>query len=266
MVKTLKIDHRESIEDFGNQFDTDNKFSGYLASKEIFADIVHPFNIKDIENKNIMEVGSGSGRIIKMLLQLLPKSIVSVEPSKAINIAKKNNVSNIVEFKNIKGEELKYKSKFDYVFSLGVIHHIPNYQLVCKNIYNSLNDGGKFICWVYGYEGNELYLFIFNNLRRITIMLPDFILRILTNILNIIAYPYLFLCKIFPMPLKKYFLEIFGKCNYLNRNYIIFDQLNPSYAKYFKKEEFYELLKNSGFNKINLHHRHGYSWTAICQK
>tara|TARA_B110000014_G_C19601931_1_gene318972 strand:+ start:231 stop:515 length:285 start_codon:yes stop_codon:yes gene_type:complete len=89
LVKTLKIDHRESIEDFGNQFSSDNKFSGYLASKEILEDIVHPFNIKDIENKNIMEVGSGSGRIIKILLQLLPKSVVSVEPSKAIHVAKK---------------------------------------------------------------------------------------------------------------------------------------------------------------------------------
>ena len=125
---------------------------------------------------------------------------------------------------------------------------------------------GKFICWVYGSEGNELYLLIFNNLRRITILLPDFILRVLTNILNIIAYPYIFLCKIFPLPLKKYLIEVFSKCSYSNRNYIIFDQLNPSYAKYFKKEEIYELLKDSGFKKIDLYHRHGYSWTVICQK
>ena len=40
-----------------------------------------------------------------------------------------------------------------------------------------LNLGGKFIMWVYGKEGNELYLFLFNNLRRITIYLPDFILK-----------------------------------------------------------------------------------------
>ena len=37
-----------------------------------------------------------------------------------------------------------------------------------------------FICWLYGYEGNEIYIFIFNNLRRITILLPDFVLRIIS--------------------------------------------------------------------------------------
>ena len=262
----MKIDHRESIEDFGEQFGVDNKFNGYLASKEILEDIVQPFNLNNIKNKSIMEVGCGSGRIIHNLKKLLPKNIIGVEPSSAIEIAKKNNISSIVEFKNIKGEEIKYQNEFDYVFSLGVVHHIPNHKLVCKNIYNSLKNEGKFICWVYGYEGNKLYLFIFNNLRRITILLPDLILRILTNILNIIAYPYIYLCKIFPLPLKKYFIEVFDKCNYVNRNYMIFDQLNPSYAKYFKKEEIYQLLKDSGFKKIELYHRHGYSWTAVCQK
>lgn len=262
----MKIDHKESIEDFGEQFGIDNKFSGFLASKEIVSDIVRPFNLENVANKNIMEVGVGSGRILKVLSKLLPKSIVAVEPSTAIKIAQQNNNLPNIKYKNIKGEEIEYKDEFDYVFALGVIHHIPNYKIVCKNINRSLKSEGKFICWVYGYEGNELYLLIFNNLRRITILLPDFILRVLTNILNIIAYPYIFLCKIFPLPLKKYLIEVFNKCSYLNRNYIIFDQLNPSYAKYFKKEEIYELLKDSGFKKIDLYHRHGYSWTAICQK
>ena len=36
-------------------------------------DIVHPFNLKLIKNKVIMEVGSGSGRILKNLLKFNPK-------------------------------------------------------------------------------------------------------------------------------------------------------------------------------------------------
>lgn len=138
--------------------------------------------------------------------------------------------------------------------------------MVCKKIYNSLKKNGKFICWVYGYKGNELYIFIFNNLRRVTIMLPDFILRIITNFLNIILYIYIFLCNFIPLPLKKYMINVFSKFSYEKRNYVIFDQLNPSYAKYFKKEEIYDLLKNNRFKKIKLYHRHKYSWTAIAQK
>ena len=87
----MKIDHKESIEDFGEQFGIDNKFSGFLASKEIVSDIVRPFNLENVANKNIMEVGVGSGRILKVLSKLLPKSIVAVEPSTAIKVAQQNN-------------------------------------------------------------------------------------------------------------------------------------------------------------------------------
>jgi len=263
----MKINHKDSYKDFGNQFITDNKINDYWGGIQNFKDIIFPFNPKLIKNKVIMEVGSGSGRIIKNLLKFLPQRIVSIEPSKAIGVAKKNNsFIKIIKFKKIKGENLQYKNKFDYVFSLGVIHHIPKYDLVCKKIYNSLKKNGKFICWVYGYEGNELYIFIFNNLRRVTIMLPDFILRIITNFLNIILYIYIFLCNFIPLPLKKYMINVFSKFSYEKRNYVIFDQLNPSYAKYFKKEEIYDLLKNNRFKKIKLYHRHKYSWTAIAQK
>ena len=96
--------------------------------------------------------------------------------------------------------------------------------------------------------------------------MPDLILKFLSHLLNIISYPYELLCKYFPLPLRKYFIEVFGKCSFEKRNYIIFDQLNPSFSKYFKKKELISLLKESGFKKISIKHRHGYSWLAIAQK
>ena len=58
---------------------------------------------------------------------------------------------------------INFEDEFDYIFSLGVIHHIPEAEIVCEKIYRSLKPKGKFIIWLYGKEGNELYLFIFNN-------------------------------------------------------------------------------------------------------
>ena len=40
-----------------------------------------------------MEVGSGSGRILKNLLFYQPSEITSIEPSEAIEVAKSNNNS-----------------------------------------------------------------------------------------------------------------------------------------------------------------------------
>ena len=57
----------------------------------------------------------------------------------------------------------RFLGEIDYIFSIGVIHHIPDAEIVCKKIYESLKPKGKFIIWLYGKEGNELYLFVFNN-------------------------------------------------------------------------------------------------------
>ena len=262
----MKIDHKDSFPDFGNQFKKDNSIDGYWGSVDLLKDIVTPFDLNDIKDKIIMEVGVGSGRISNNLLKFDPKILYGIEPSKAIEVARKNIKSNKIELINSKGENLNFSNKMDYVFSLGVIHHIPNYEKVLEKIYTSLKPGGKFIIWVYGKEGNELYLLIFNNLRRITIYLPDFILRIVSHFLNLFTYGYGFLCNFFNLPLRKYFVELFNKCSFEKRSYIIFDQLNPSYSKYFTKNELNEVLQKSNFANIKIVNRHGYSHTAIAEK
>lgn len=262
----MKIDHKESYQDFGKQFISDNKIDGFWGSIEMLKDIVYPFKLDEISGKDIMEVGVGSGRILNNLIKFNPKKVYAIEPSNAIEVAKKNIDSNKVKFLNIKGENLELSNEIDIAFSLGVIHHIPNYIDVLKKINISLKNNGKFIFWVYGKEGNELYLFIFNNLRRITIYIPDFILRILSYFLSLITYVYSFFCKFLNLPLKNYFNEVFSKCSFQKRSYIIFDQLNPSYSKYFKKEELENVLEQSGFKILEINHRHNYSWTVICEK
>ena len=38
-----------------------------------------------------------------------------------------------------------FEEKCDYIFSLGVIHHIKNPEDVIQNISSNLNDNGKFL-------------------------------------------------------------------------------------------------------------------------
>ena len=262
----MGFDKKSTIEEFGNQFTLYENIDGYWGSVEMLKDIVFPFDLNTIKNKKVIEVGSGSGRIINKLNLFNPSKIVAIEPSKAIEVAKKNNKGSSIEFLNIRGQDLNFNEEFDYSFSLGVIHHIPEYEIVCKKIYKTLKPGGKFIIWVYGYENNQLYLRIFNNLRRVTRIIPNFLLKILCKFLNISAVFYILLCRIFNMPLKDYFKNVFSKCSFKKREEIIFDQLNPSFAKYFKKEELLSLMETSGFKNIKIHNRYNYSWTAIGEK
>lgn len=262
----LKINHKESYKDFGKQFYIYQDIDGDFGSVRMFKDNIFPYNPIKIKNKVIMDVGSGAGKILKNILRFSPKKIYSIEPSNAINIAKKNIKSNKIEFLNIKAENISLKNKINIAFSIGVIHHIPNAKRVMRKIYQSLKKGGEIIFWVYGYENNEKYIFFSNLLRRICIILPDAILVILSNILNLLCYLYLVLCNIFNMPLKKYFNEVFFKCTFKKRTLIIFDQLNPSYVKYYKKEDIVSLLKNFDFKSITIQNRHDYSWTVIAKK
>jgi len=213
-------------------------------------------------------VGCGSGRILKNLLECEPEKIIVVEPSVAINVAKRNNVDALtkIDFDNIKAEEIDRFDEVDFCFSIGVIHHIPNANIAVKNIYNALKKDGEFVCWVYGHEGNELYLAIFNNLRRITRILPDSMLRGLCSVLNLLCSLYIALVKVFPLPLRDYMINGFQKMTWEKRNYVIFDQLNPSYAKYYKKSEVESLLSNAGFSIADITHTDSYSWTVIAKK
>jgi hypothetical protein len=69
-----------------------------------------------------------------------------------------------------------------------------------------------------------------------------------------------------PLPLRGYILSVFEKMSPEKRRLIIYDQLNPSYAKYYTQLEAKKLLSDGKFVNIRIHHRHGYSWTVIGTK
>ena len=262
----MKIDHKESYRDFGDQFLTDKDIGGYWGSVQLLKEIVFPFDLNLIKDKKIIDVGIGSGRISNNLMKYEPSKLVAVEPSEAINIAKDNIKSDKVEYLNIKGQDINFENEFDYAFALCVLHHIPEYRDVLERIEKSLKPNGKFVAWVYSKEGMELYIFILKNLRRITSIMPDFILRLFSQFLALLTYPYGFLCKFFPLPLRKYFVTMFNKFSFKHKSYVIFDQFNPSFYKYFSKQELTEVLEEKGFKVESLVNTVGHQYTVVCGK
>ncbi len=256
----------DSIKDFGDQFNRHQDISGTWGSGKMLEQSVYPFNLKKIKNKAICEVGSGSGRFLKNFIYFKPKSITAIDPATSIEIAKKNNTGENINYLQIDSTKMEINNQFDYVFSIGVIHHIPEAELAVKNIYNSLKNNGEFIMWVYGYENNEIYVFIFNNLRKILSRLPDLIVEMFSFVFTIASYIYIFLCRFLNLPLKKYFLNVFNQFSFRHKFYVIFDQLNPKYSKYYKKQEVIKLIEGAKFKILEIHHRDEYSWTVIAKK
>lgn len=258
-----------TIQDFGVQWTRYQGSPGYYGSLEFLADVLGPLiAIQDLKGKKVAEVGSGTGRIVDMLLKAGADHVTAIEPSKGFDVLRENlkSYKEKVSFHNVEGDKIPQTNDYDYIFSIGVIHHIYEPEKVLKVIYGALKPGGKLFLWVYGKENNERYLFLANLLRLFTTKLPHFLLVGLSWILFFILKIYMQFAKIISLPLKDYLDGVLGKCSDHVIRLVIYDQLNPSYAKYYTQDEVISLLKRCGFMDIRLYHRHNYSWSAVGKK
>jgi len=256
----------KTIGDFGAQWMTFVDNDGYYGSIELFLDVVSPLlSLDDVKGATVADIGSGTGRFVLIFLSAGARHVYAVEPSAAFEVLERNTAAcaDKITLLKKKGEELPAEPKLDLVFSYGVIHHIPDPRATMRAAYNALRPGGKLCIWLYGHEGNEAYLAVAKPLRFITQRLPDWMLRGLSAILNVGADLYIFACRYLPLPLRGYVREVFGKLERRRRYEVIFDQLNPAYAKYYREDEARTLFEEANFTNIKLKHRHGYSWTVI---
>lgn len=269
-MKSDKRIRNQTIEDFGNQFNrfsniSDKYWSGEGHLKDLLGDCI---DITDIEDQEIAEVGSGSGRYIKIFSKLKPKKIYAVEPSNSFDILKKNTSEiNNLELINSTGSDFKLPNKIDYIFSLGVIHHIINPKDVVQNIYNHLKNDGIFVVSVYAKEKNKTLIFLlylFSPLKY----LGDNILSKISFFLNCILFIYTFFCRLIPLPLpmKNYLVNRFSKNSFYKQTEIVFDQLNPAYAKFYSRNDIIKLLEDSNFEIIKIYNSADNNWGVRAKK
>jgi SAM-dependent methyltransferase len=262
------MDENRTIRDFGKQWLKYRDVGGFFGSLGLFEDIIFPFmKPDDLRGCKVAEIGSGSGRIVNMLLRSGAGHVIAIEPSDAFEVLCGNvEQPEKVTCLKMTGDQLPAYGDLDFVFAIGVLHHIPNPKPVIEAAFRALRPGGKFLVWLYGKEGNTLYLLLLKPLRIITKHLPHFILATLVEIIYWPVAFYVKLCHRFPLPLRGYMLWVFERFSPGKRRLAIYDQLNPFYAKYYTRSEAEELLTKNGLGNVLVHHRHGYSWTVIGTK
>ena len=266
-VKCVK-DGNETIRDFGRQWSIFRDNEGFYGSVELFSDILSPFiNADEIRGCRVAEIGSGTGRIVNMLLEAGAKHVVALEPSDAFEVLCRNiKQPEKASCLKMTGDQLPADGDLDYIFSIGVLHHIPDPKPVIEAAFRALRPGGRFLVWLYGKEGNALYFAMLTPLRVLTKRLPHFALSVLARIACWSLLFYTKLCHRLSLPLQEYMVAVFEKMSPEKRRLIIYDQLNPSYSKYYTQREAENLLIDGKFENVRTHHRHGYSWTVIGTK
>jgi SAM-dependent methyltransferase len=261
-------DHEKVILDFGQQWThyTDN--SGYYGSLEFFRELVEPLvPISEFQGLHVAEIGAGTGRICAMLLEAGASRVTALEPSDAIGPLRDNLASfgERVEIVHASGEQLP-RRRYDMIVSIGVLHHIPDPYPSVRTALDCLKPGGKLFIWVYGKEGNALYLAFALPLRSITKHLPHFANAALSWLLDIPLKAYIVASRKFKLPLHEYMRNCLDKLTADKRRLVIYDQLNPRWAKYYSEREVRDLLELSGFDNVRVHSRQAYSWAAVGMK
>lgn len=260
----------KTISDFGEQCVNYRGNPGYYSSVEMLKDHFGPLLALDaVRGKRVADIGSGTGRIVNMLLDAGAAHVIAVEPSAAFSVLQANTAKRsdrVTYIINGRGDALPSNLSLDLVVSIGVLHHIPEPDPVVEAAFHALRPGGHMLVWLYGRESNEMYLRFAVLLRAVTKRIPHILLIAICTILNVTLDLYIFGCRLLPLPMRSYMRNVLSRFPRSVRKLTIYDQLNPAYAKYFYKNEAESLLRRAGFAAVSSWHRHGYSWSVVGQK
>jgi SAM-dependent methyltransferase len=257
-----------TISDFGEQWRRFRSNDGYYGSESLFTDICAPLiSPEAFRGASVADLGSGTGRIVEMLLQAGAARVTAVEPSAAYDVLVENldHAGGRVHPVNTTADRLP-GGPYDFVVALGVLHHIPQPSSAVKRAFERLKPNGQIVIWVYGREGNGLYLAFAGPLRMLTTRLPDRALAPICAVLTAALTAYVWACRFLPLPMRAYMRAVIARYGWHYRYLTVFDQLNPRFSKYYRKAEVEALIRDAGFVDVRLLHRHGYSWTAVGRK
>jgi len=260
-----ETESERTIRDFGEQWTAYKDNTGYYGSSDLFADIWGPLRSEiALEGSRIADIGAGTGRFVNIFLDAGADHVIAIEPSDAMNALKANtrNRQGRITYLQTTGDRIPADGALDYVFAIGVLHHIPDPLPVLRAARAALKPGGSFFAWVYGSEGNGLYINALNALRFIATRVPHGVLVMIVWLLYGPLRLYMAAARVLPVPLRRYVTEVLGKLDGPTIRLVVYDQLNPLHAKYYSREEVTDLFVHAGYRQVRLYHRHGYSWAV----
>jgi len=276
MDQSTNID-ADTVKAFGEEWSKFNSFSDQeiddIATQHYF-DIVEPHWIKD---KQVLDVGCGTGRWTKYVAKYAAH-VDAVDPSKAIEAASKL----LADYGNVRlsrtaVDHLPFADcSFDFVFSLGVLHHIPNTQLAMEQCVSKLKTGGYFLVYLYYKLDNKGFLFktvfrLSDLVRRGISKCPDAIKNFICDIIAVIIYlPLVFIgnCLKFlgfkerakKMPLHFYTDKTFNVIRNDSR-----DRFGTPLEQRFTMREIELMMEKTGLTDITFSDNEPY-WHAIGRK
>jgi SAM-dependent methyltransferase len=215
-----------------------------------FLDWIAPVEREFFPGKVVLEGGCGKGRHTRRIAGWGVQDIVAVDLSEAVEVA----------FAATRGIEnahviqadiyhLPLRPVFDYAFSVGVLHHLPNPREGFKSLVSKVKPSGQMSAWIYGAENNEWIVRFVNPVRNVTSRMSR---RLLYHAAKVPAAAMYLATKLIYRPLNRTnsgaklarhffyndYLNYVSRFNWREQHAIVFDHLVAPTAFYISREEF----------------------------
>jgi SAM-dependent methyltransferase len=269
---------KKTVESFGEEWTSFHGFSeaDIKISGDKYFDIVTPEMLND--KSIVIDIGCGSGRFVKYLKGRY-KKIVGMDPSSAIFAADELlGKDGTIELVQASTDNIPYPDgHFDFGYSLGVLHHIPDTPKALNDSVKKIKSGGYFLLYLYySLDNRSIFfklLFHFSNaIRWVVSKLPAKPKKLVCDVLAVILYlPFVALCRLLKLfgvaenyrkfiPLQAYEDQSF----YIIRNDSL-DRFGTPLEQRFSKKEIEFMMMNAGLTDIVFSEKIPY-WHATGKK
>ncbi|HET6991751.1 MAG TPA: class I SAM-dependent methyltransferase [Bacteroidia bacterium] len=266
----------KTIDSFGAEW---NRFASFTQEEiksagDSYFDIVTGEMLN--ENSTALDIGCGTGRWSKYISSRV-KFVEAVDPGEAILAA----VPFTKSCGNVRITQAGYgnlpfeKGSFDFVFSLGVVHHLPDTQAAIGEAASMLKKGGWLLLYIYYSLDTRGRLF------RFLFAVSDFFRKIISKFPKGLKFFTCELIAIFiylPFVLFAKFIRLFGGnawkkvplSYYAGQPWKVIrndslDRFGTPLEKRFSKKEIETMLMNSGLGEIRFSENDPY-WHVVARK
>jgi SAM-dependent methyltransferase len=244
----------------------DEEFLGWIAP-------VRPEFFKD---KVVLEGGCGKGRHTRRVAGWGARDVVAVDLSAAVEVAfaatREIENAHVIQADIYR---LPLRPAFDYAFSVGVLHHLPDPRAGFRSLISKVKPGGHASAWVYGAENNEWIVKLVNPVREyVTSRMPSRLLFHLARFPTALMY---LASKLVYGPLNRSdggrkiaahlfyndYMEFVAGFNWREQHNIVFDHLVAPTAFYIAGDEFKDWWRDIHATDVEIGWRNKNSWRGF---
>ena len=226
------------------------KFSDIFAEyEENFLGYIAPIGKGFFKGKLVLDAGCGAGRHAYFAAKYGAKKVVAFDLSEKAVLSARVNMAEFLNSLVERGDiyYFTYPEQFDYVLSIGVLHHLPDPQAGFNRLVSLLKSGGTISIWVYGKKDNKLAMYFYEPIRKISTRLPHKLLYYLIYL----PAGILEVCNRLKLPIFRHY-AIFPFKTKLNDAFDVFSV--PS-ARYYTKLEIRRWFVQAGLRDIQISYR-----------